>query len=71
MGNAKYAILFPATIMWITSPIDFTFDTLLAPWDIYYHYYEAKKDDCDCKVNDSDSVCKPCRLHAADTQDKR
>ena len=71
LGNAKYAILIPATIMWITSPIDFTFDTLLAPWDIYYHYYERKKDECDCKADDTCSVRKPCRVHADNPQDKR
>ena len=71
MGNAKYAVLIPVTLLWITSPIDFTFDTLLAPWDIYYHYYERKKDECDCKTDDSGRVYKPCGLHAADVQDTR
>ena len=71
LGNAKYAILFPATIMWITSPIDFTFDTLLAPWDIYYHYYEENKDENDCSSNSDCCVDGSCRMHATDTQNKR
>ena len=71
MGNAKYAVLIPVTLLWVTSPIDFTFDTLLAPWDIYYHYYKENKDENGCNLDSGCCTDGSCRMHAADVQDKR